>query len=77
VLKWTGRTHRVIRVVALEITGWTAGLRPHRSRSMSLQPLWADEYVLSADEKTSIQARRRRHPTLPPAPHQATCVEHE
>jgi hypothetical protein len=23
------------------------------------QPLWADEYVLSADEKTSIQARRR------------------
>jgi hypothetical protein len=26
------------------------------------QPLWADEYVLSADEKTSIQARRRRHP---------------
>jgi transposase len=30
------------------------------------QPLWADEYVLSADEKTSIQVRRRRHATLRP-----------
>jgi hypothetical protein len=27
------------------------------------QPLWADEYVLSVDEKTNIQARRRRHPS--------------
>jgi hypothetical protein len=33
--------------------------------------------VLSADEKTSIQVRRRRHPSLPPGPHQATRVEHE
>jgi hypothetical protein len=41
------------------------------------QPLWADEFVLSADEKTSIQARRRRHPTRPPAPHHAARVEHE
>ena len=41
------------------------------------QPLWHDEYVLSADEKTSIQARRRLHPTLPPRPQQATRVEHE
>jgi transposase len=41
------------------------------------QPLWADEYVLSADEKTSIQARRRLHPTLAPAPSQAARVEHE
>jgi hypothetical protein len=41
------------------------------------QPLWADEYVLSADEKTSIQARRRRHPTLSTGPFQATRVEHE
>jgi len=32
------------------------------------QPLGADEFVISADEKTSIQARRRRHPTLPPRP---------
>ena len=41
------------------------------------QPLWADEYVLSADEKTSIQARRRLQPTLPPGAHQAARVEHE
>jgi transposase len=41
------------------------------------QPLWADEYVLSADEKTSIQARRRLQPTLPPGPHQPARVEHE
>jgi transposase len=41
------------------------------------QPLWADEYVLSADEKTSIQARRRVQSTLPPRPHHAARVEHE
>ena len=41
------------------------------------QPLWADEYVLSADEKTSIQVRRRLHPTLPIGPHQSMRVEHE
>ncbi len=41
------------------------------------QPLWADEYVISADEKTSIQVRRRVQPTLPPGPHQAIRVEHE
>ncbi len=29
-------------------------------------PLGDDEYVISADEKTSIQARCRCHPTLPP-----------
>jgi hypothetical protein len=41
------------------------------------QPLWANEYVLSADEKTSIQVRNRRHPTLPTGPFQTTRVEHE
>jgi transposase len=41
------------------------------------RPLWKDEYVLSADEKTSIQARRRVHSTLPPRPHHAARVEHE
>jgi hypothetical protein len=40
-------------------------------------PLGADDYVISADEKTSIQARRRKQPTLPPAPNRPTCVEHE
>ena len=41
------------------------------------RPLWADEFVLSADEKTSIQVRRRLHPSLPIGPHQAMRVEHE
>ena len=35
------------------------------------------EFVLSADEKTSIQPRPRHHPTLPPAPGRTMRVEHE
>jgi hypothetical protein len=41
------------------------------------QRLKDDEFVLSADEKTSIQARVRKHPTLPPKPWEAMRVEHE
>jgi len=41
------------------------------------RPLGHDEYVLSADEKTSIQARVRLHPTQPPEPGQAMRVEFE
>lgn len=41
------------------------------------EPLGADEYVISADEKTSIQARIRRHVTLPPKPGKSMQVEHE
>jgi hypothetical protein len=41
------------------------------------QPLGTDDYVISADEKTSIQARIRLHPTLPPEPRQAMRVEFE
>ncbi|MFE1408734.1 IS630 family transposase [Streptomyces sp. NPDC058770] len=37
----------------------------------------ADEYVLSSDEKTSIQARCRCHPTLAPGQARATRVNHE
>ena len=36
-----------------------------------------DEFVLSTDEKTSIQARARQHPTLPPQPGVSMRVEHE
>ncbi len=39
--------------------------------------LRCDEFVLSTDEKTSIQARVRKHPTSPPRPHSDTRVEHE
>lgn len=41
------------------------------------EPLRDDEFVLSTDEKTSIQARRRLHETLPPKPGWAMKVEHE
>lgn len=41
------------------------------------QPLQEDEFVLSADEKTSIQARARRHRTLPPQPGSVVKLEHE
>jgi hypothetical protein len=40
-------------------------------------PLRPDEFVISADEKTSIQARIRKHATTPPAPHRSMRVEHE
>jgi hypothetical protein len=41
------------------------------------KPLEDDEFVLSADEKTSIQARRRRHATYPAQPDSPMKVEHE
>lgn len=39
--------------------------------------LGPDDYVVSADEKPSIQARARTHPTLPPGPGTVMRVEHE
>ena len=41
------------------------------------KPLAPKDYVISADEKTSIQARARRHESLPPAPGRAARVESE
>ena len=35
------------------------------------------EFVIGADEQTSIQARIRKHPSLPPRPAQAARIEHE
>lgn len=40
-------------------------------------PLGPDEFVMSADEKPSLQARRRKHPTLAPGPARPMRVEHE
>ncbi|MFC4016321.1 IS630 family transposase [Nonomuraea purpurea] len=39
--------------------------------------LGADEYVISADDKTSIQARCRCHPTLPPGRSRMMRVNHD
>lgn len=41
------------------------------------RPLEADDFVLSLDEKTSIQARVRCHPSTPVSPARAMRVEHE
>ncbi len=41
------------------------------------KPLGADEYVISSDEKTSIQARCRCHPTLAPGVARMMRVNHE
>jgi len=40
-------------------------------------PLGANEYVISSDEKTSIQARCRCHPTLAPSAARTMRVNHE
>src|SRR5919109_4891199 len=40
-------------------------------------PLGANDFVLSADEKTSIQARRRCNPTTPSRSGQLERLEHE
>jgi hypothetical protein len=47
------------------------------ARQWQGRPLDADDFVLSTDEKTSIQARVRIHPSAPPAPGQPMRVEHE
>jgi hypothetical protein len=41
------------------------------------EPLDRGDYIISSDEKTSIQARIRCHETLPSAPGRSMCVEHE
>jgi transposase len=41
------------------------------------RPLGGGDYVICADEKTSIQARCRCHPTLPPGKARAMRVEHD
>ena len=41
------------------------------------KPLGPKDYVLSSDEKTSIQARQRRHAETPPRPKQTRRIEAE
>jgi DDE superfamily endonuclease len=47
------------------------------AREWAGRALRDDEFVLSADEKTSIQARVRCHASRPPQPGQPMKVEHE
>ncbi len=41
------------------------------------EPLGEADFVLSADEKTQLQIRERRHPSTPPGPGRPMRVEHE
>jgi transposase len=41
------------------------------------KPLGPNDYVISADEKSQLQALHRRHPGLPPAPGRTRRVEFE
>jgi hypothetical protein len=41
------------------------------------KPLGTNDYLLSMDEKTSIQARSRRHEEMPPEPQQSRRIESE
>ncbi len=54
--------------------GQVIDLYKHRWKGAALGP---HDYVLCIDEKTSIQARRRKHRSLPPAPGRPIYVEHE
>ena len=47
------------------------------ARTWQGEPIGEDEYVVSVDEKTSIQARCRCHPTLAPGKARAVRVNHE
>jgi hypothetical protein len=46
------------------------------ARQWQSKPLRDDEFVISADEKTSIQARVRKHPTRSCRPRRSMRVEH-
>ena len=63
-----------LRLAPTDIAGRILDLYERRWQGRSLR---SDEFVLFTDEKTSIQARRRCHPTLPPAPGSAMRVESE
>jgi len=47
------------------------------ARTWDGQPLGEDDYVISADEKSQLQALRRRHPTAPAQAHHGPRVEFE
>ncbi|MEV6987315.1 IS630 family transposase [Sphaerisporangium sp. NPDC051017] len=60
-----GFAHKAARVLDLYQRIWDG------------QPLARNEYVISSDEKTSIQARCRCHPTLPPGIARRMRINHE
>lgn len=47
------------------------------ARTWQGEPLGPEDYVISADEKSQLQALHRRHPDLPPGPGRTRRVEFE
>ncbi len=71
---WTFRSWIFSRDPAFaEKAGRVLDLYGRRHQGRRLRP---DEFVISADEKTRIQARCRCHPSLPPGKARAMRVEH-
>jgi hypothetical protein len=64
----------VLAVFARTKAGRVLDLYERRWEGVPLRPT---DFVISADEKTSVQARRRKQPTLPGASGRPTRVEHE
>jgi transposase len=62
---------------APDFAGQAAVVLDLYARVFDSRPLGSGDYVLCADEKTSIQARCRCHPTLPPGRVRMMRVEHE
>jgi len=58
----------------IEKAGKVLDLYEEQWEGKSLEP---NDYVICADEKTSIQARIRKHPTTPPCSGEPMRVEHE
>jgi DDE superfamily endonuclease len=60
-----------------DFTGKAGRVLDLYARRFNRRKLSDEDCVLSADEKTSIQARDPKHPTLPTAPARPIRVEHE
>ena len=69
---------RVLDLPARSSVRRESGSGPRSVRgSWESKPLGRKDYIISSDEKTSIQARVRCHPTLPTGPGRLRRVEHE
>jgi transposase len=62
---------------AADFAGKAARVLDLYARVFNGVPLGPDDYVISADEKSQLQALRRCHPSRPPGPGQLAQVEFE